>query len=161
MSSHIRANVPFVGVVIAAEKGKQLDPDTRREIADYVAERFDVGERVELTVRPYKSKRSLAQNSRYWALLTVGAESIWGDKSLAEDLHDEIAHLLLSLPPCEKTGMRRRMRTPKLNTSEFTVYMDRVAEKLIEFGADLTAWDEESRRMDTEGSVTRRTEAAA
>ena len=84
----------------------------------------------------------------YWALLTVGAESIWGDKSLAEDLHDEIAHLLLALPPCEKTGMRRRQRTPKLNTAEFTRYMDDVACKLIELGADLSAWDSESKRME-------------
>lgn len=133
----------FVGDV--DERGK-LESDVRVQVADYI--RTFAGTRIEINVRQYKSKRSHAQNARYWALLTVGAESIWGDKSQAESLHEEVAHLLLALPPCEKTGLRRRMRTPKLNTAEFTVYMDRVAEKLIEFGADLSAWDEESRRME-------------
>lgn len=148
MKRDMRANVPFVGVVVNTPKGKRLDDDTRLEIADYIAERFDAGDRVEFTVRPYKSKRSLAQNSRYWALLTIGAESIWGDRSMAESLHEEIAHLLLALPPCEKTGLRRRMRTPKLNTAEFGRYMDDVACKLIEFGADLSGWDKEANRME-------------
>ena len=95
---------------------------------------------VEVIVRPRQSRRSSAQNRRYWALLAVGAESLWGDPSLAEDLHEEIAHLLLALPACEKTGLRRRMRTPKLNTAEFTRYMDLVERKLVEFGADLSEW---------------------
>ncbi len=68
-----------------------------------------------------KRKRSSAQNRRYWALLTVGAESIWGDVSMKDTLHEEIAHLLLGLPPCEK---------------------------LIELGADLTGWDYELQRME-------------
>ena len=147
MSREVRPNLPFVGDVVPGKSLKVLDADTRQLIAAFIDERFEVGERIEVVVRRYKSKRSLAQNSRYWALLTIGAESIWGDRSLAEDLHEEIAHLLLARPPCEKTGLRRRMRTPKLNTAEFTVYMDAVTDKLIELGADLTKWLEESERM--------------
>lgn len=139
-----RRREPFVGLVDA--DAKALDPKVRRQIADYIA--TFAGETIDVDVRLHKSQRSLSQNARYWALLSVGADSIWGDRSQAETLHEEIAHLLLALPPCEKTGLRRRMRTPKLNTAEFTVYMDRVAEKLIELGADLSAWDEESRRME-------------
>lgn len=104
------------------------------------------GKRVEVIVREKKSRRSLPQNARYWALLTVAAESLWGDRSLKDSLHDEIAHLLLGLPPCAKTGFRRRQRTPKLNTAEFAKYTDLVVDKLIELGADLSAWDEETRR---------------
>lgn len=104
------------------------------------------GERVVVSVRKKGSARSLPQNARYWALLTVAAESLWGDRSLKDALHDEIAHLLLGLPPCPKTGLRRRQRTPRLNTKEFTTYMDQVVDKLIELGADLSEWDQETRR---------------
>lgn len=148
MSRDVRPNLPFVGDVVPGTSCKVLDADTRQQIAAFIDERFDVGERVEVVVRRYKSKRSLAQNSRYWALLSVGADALWGDRSLAEDLHEEIAHLLLALPKCEKTGLRRRMRTPKLNTHEFTVYMDLVTDKLIELGADLSSWDAETAQME-------------
>ena len=104
------------------------------------------GEAIE--IRKVRKARSSPQNRRYWALLTVAAESLWGDRSQAEALHEEIAHLLLALPPCEKTGLRRRMRTPKLNTREFAQYCDRVVDKLIELGADLTGWDEEERTQE-------------
>lgn len=134
---------PFVGQVDASGK---LDPDVRIQVADYL--RTFAGVPVEISVRQYKSKRSHAQNARYWALLTVGAISLWEDPSLKDDLHEEIAHLLLGLPPCPKTGLRRRQRTPKLNTAEFTVYMDRVADKLIELGADLSDWDAETQKVE-------------
>ena len=103
---------------------------------------------VEIEVRVARARRSGAQNKRYFALLTVGAESLWGDPSLAEDLHEEIAHLLLALPACEKTGLRRRMHTPKLNTAEFTAYMDLVERKLVELGADLSGWGEQERKQE-------------
>lgn len=95
---------------------------------------------IELIVRRKRSKRSLPQNRRYWALLTCAAESLgWDD---VEQLHEEVAYSLLKLPNCEKTGLRRRMRTPKLNTNEFTVYMDRAEALLVDFGADLSDWGE-------------------
>lgn len=134
---------PFVGSVDASGK---LDPDVRGQIAEYL--RTFAGLKVEINVRQYKSKRSLQQNARYWALLTVGAASLWEDPSEAETLHEELAHLLLALPPCPKTGLRRRQRTPKLNTAEFTEYMDRVEMKLVELGADLSEWDNVCRKVD-------------
>lgn len=131
----------FVGDV--SQSGK-LDTDVRVQVADYI--RTFAGGKIEINIRKYNSKRSLAQNARYWALITVGAASLWEDPSEAETLHEEIAHLLLALQPCPKTGLRRRMRTPKLNTAEFTVYMDRVERKLVELGADLSDWDQLIRR---------------
>lgn len=99
-------------------------------------------------VRRHKRKRTGRQNSRYWALLTVGAVSLWEDASMTDALHEEIAYLLLKLPDCPKTGLRRRMRTPKLNTEEFGRYMDMVANKLIELGADLSTWDAEVEKQE-------------
>lgn len=141
--SRRRRPFPFVGDVDASGK---LDPDVRGQIAEYI--RTFAGVKVEIEVRQYKDKRSLAQNARYWALLTVAAASLWEDPSEAETLHEEIAHLLLALPPCPKTGLRRRQRTPKLNTAEFTAYMDRVEMKLVELGADLSEWDNVCRKVE-------------
>lgn len=99
-------------------------------------------------IRKKRDQRTSAQNRRYWALLTVAAESLWGDRSQAEALHEDIAYELLKLPNDEKTGGRRRMRTPKLNTQEFGRYMDVVVDKLIELGADLSEWDQEVERQE-------------
>lgn len=129
-----------------SETGKlQMHADTRRAMEIWLLTL--AGAEAIVTIRKKVNRRSLPQNARYWALLTVAAESLWGDRSLKDALHEEIAHLLLGLPPCPKTGLRRRQRTPKLNTKEFTTYMDQVVDKLIELGADLSAWDEETRRV--------------
>jgi hypothetical protein len=94
---------------------------------------------------PQPKRRSLPANRRYWALLTCAAESLGWDDPI-EALHEELAHLILSLPPVN--GLRRRMRTPKLTSHEFTVYMDRVEAKLIDLGADLSDWGEHERRQE-------------
>lgn len=131
---------PIRAMVRPDGSGLSLTAEERVRLRQLAGRPIDIVER--------KEKRSGAQNRRYFALLAVGAEALWGDRSQAETLHEEIAHLLLALPPCEKTGLRRRMRTPKLNTAEFGKYMELVADKLIEFGADLSAWREEERRME-------------
>lgn len=97
------------------------------------------GKAITLTLARLTTQRSAAQNRRYWALLTCGAESLgWED---VEQLHEAIAQKLLALPPCPQTGLPRRMRTPQLETDEFGRYMDAVMRTLIDFGADLSDWD--------------------
>ena len=132
-------------VVAAPEDEGQLPLATRRIIVQYC--RAHVGTLLEIRLRPWKARRSTAQNARYWALLAVAATSLWGDPSDKDNLHEEIAHLLLALPPCPKTGLRRRRATPSLNTREFAEYTDLVADKLIELGADLSSWDAEAERV--------------
>lgn len=130
--------VPVWSAVVTTEGGIVIDSrDLYRRFVKTLS-----GQPVTVTVKKLTKKRSSAQNRRYWALLTTGAISLWEDPSQAEYLHEEIAHILLPLPADPKTGLRRRMRTPDLDTADFGVYMDRVAGKLIEFGADLSEWDQ-------------------
>lgn len=103
------------------------------------------GQALEIRIRPYKAKRSLAANARYWALLTLGARSIGYDD--VEELHEAVAWKLLRLPDDERTGTPRRHRTPNLNTTEFKDYCDAVERLLIEYGADLTGWEDEAERI--------------
>lgn len=133
-------------VISPVSSDAKLDPAIRQQLA--TALQTYAGRTVEITISEKRNRRSLAQNRRYFALLTTAAESLWGDRSMKDQLHEEVAHALLGLPPCPKTGIRLRMRTPKLETPEFAAYMDRVADKLIELGADLSTWDEEARRME-------------
>jgi hypothetical protein len=103
-----------------------------------------VGQTVE--IRAWKPKRSHKQNARHWALLTVAAESLWGDRSEKDTLHEELAQMYFALPPCPKTGLRRRRRTPQTNTQEFAQFHEWCVQKVIKLGADLSAWDEEAER---------------
>lgn len=131
---------PIRAVVSADGARLILGPDERPFLVALA------GQSVE--IRQKREQRTSAQNRRYWALLTVAADSLWGDRSQVEELHEDIAYELLKLPSDARTGGRRRMRTPKLNTKDFGAYMDRVVDKLIELGADLSEWDDEQRRME-------------
>jgi hypothetical protein len=125
----------FIGRV--GEDGK-LDPDVRVQVADCI--RTYAGYQVHLTVKKYRPQRSSQANRLYWALLTVGAESLGYDT--AEELHDACAWKLLRTEDDPLTGTPRRLRTPGLNTQEFSDYVAKVERLLIEYGADLTGWME-------------------
>lgn len=126
----------FTGAV--DERGR-LDPDVRGQVAEYI--RTFAGKRIDVKIRAEKRQRTLKQNARHWALMTVAAKSLWEDPSEKDTLHEELAHLYFALPPCPKTGMRRRRRTPDANTKEFAEFHEWCVDKLIELGADLTEWD--------------------
>lgn len=104
------------------------------------------GQLVEVIIRKWKAKRSTRQNSRYWALLTIGAKEL-GYES-AEELHEGVAATVLALPPNERTGFPRRKRTPSLDTQEFGEYMEAVERVLVKAGANLSGWDREAERME-------------
>lgn len=136
---------PFVGSVDASGK---LDPDVRGQIAEYI--KTFAGLRIEVKVKQHKDKRSLAQNARYFALLTCGAASLGYDS--VDDLHEDVAMKLLRIPDDSPLETPRRRRTPRLNTAEFGHYMDAVERLLIEYGADLTHWHDEAERLAAEAA---------
>jgi len=132
----------FVVVDTPTDDGRLSDVSRGRILAHL---RRYAGQPQEIRIRPYKAKRSLAANARYWALLTLGARSIGYDE--VEDLHEAVAFKLLRLPDDERIGTPRRHRTPNLNTTEFKDYCDAVERLLIEYGADLTGWEAEAERI--------------
>ncbi len=121
-------------------------PDTIRLVIAGRLRRY-CGKPVSIEIKAYRRKRTTKQNRRYFALLTLGCKELGWDPNETTKLHDEIAHILLPLPPCPITGIRRRRHTPQLETVEFNNYMDDVARILIGYGADLTDWDEEERKQ--------------
>lgn len=104
---------------------------------------------LDIEIRRHRSKRSLKQNNRHWALMTIAAEQLWGDKSEKDTLHEELAHMYFALPPCPKTGMRRRRRTPDTDTKEFADFHEWCVDQLTQMpDVDLTEWENEARRLE-------------
>ena len=131
----------FVGEIA---DGRIVLPESEKaRLRDYAK---GLSGRVVVSVRPFRSQRSLKQNSRMWALLTVAAQEL-GEHSV-DDLHESVAMHLLRLPDDEKTGLPRRKRTPKLNTAEFAAYTDQVE---MFFRADLRlsldGWEHEAEQL--------------
>lgn len=103
--------------------------------------------KVVVTVRPFKSQRSIKQNARHWGLLTVAARELGYDS--VEDLHESVCMHLLRLPDDEVTGLPRRRRTPKLNTAEFAEFTEAVERFFrCELRLDLTGWHDEAERVE-------------
>lgn len=83
---------------------------------------------MQMEVKEYKKKRSLAQNRLYWGpwLTTIAKELGYLE---TDDLHEEFAKIFL--PPEFYKGLdgelhRRRMSTTKLKVGEFTEYLTKI-----------------------------------
>ena len=72
--------------------------------------------------------------------MKLGSESLGYDDPT--ELHEALAFKLLRLPDDPITGSPRRQSTAKLNTAEFVAYADAVERLLIDYGADLTGWEQ-------------------
>lgn len=81
---------------------------------------------MEVTVRPYKSKRSVEQNRLYWGVYLKTIADHTGHT--AEELHELFKAKFLyreNLTVCG-TDLPMFASTTKLNTREFTDFLDRV-----------------------------------
>lgn len=133
--------------VVAGSEGHISDEQRGRILATL---RMYAGAELDIEIREHRRKRTNPQNARHWALMTVGAKALWEDPSEKDTLHDELAHLYFGLPPCPKTGMRRRRRTPNTETKEFAEFHEWCIGKLIELGADLSDWESETQRIEAD-----------
>lgn len=81
---------------------------------------------VMVTAQKYKSKRSDAQNSRYWSFVTGLADHIGISK---DEMHDILKFKFLS-DDLELNGemMRKLKSTPKTDTKEFSEYCEKSEE---------------------------------
>lgn len=93
------------------------------------------GEPVEVIVRPRKSKRSIEQNKRYWALLREVSATVWVD---GRQFSDEVWHEqfkrwfigMVDMPDGSMVGIS----TTTLSVAEFTDYMTRIEHWCVEQG---------------------------
>lgn len=143
MALDVSRAVPFVGVMVRTETGRTaLDPDTRLEIADYLAERFDVGDRVEFTAKPYKANRSQKANAYLWGVVY---ELMAKDQEMtAGEIHDAMCERFLPDVATQVaffnklTGERLTIetdgrRSSKLKGEAFFDFVERVREFARDF----------------------------
>lgn len=93
------------------------------------------GQAVDVIVRPRKSKRSIEQNKRYWALLREVSATVWVD---GRQFSDEVWHEqfrrwfigMVDMPDGSMVGIS----TTTLSVAEFTDYMTRIEHWCVEQG---------------------------
>lgn len=97
------------------------------------------GQAVEVIVRPRKSKRSIEQNKRYWALLREIAATVWIDgRQFSDEVwHEQFRRWFIGMdeivmPDGEVTV--RGISTTTLSVAEFTDYMTRIEQWCAEQG---------------------------
>ena len=91
---------------------------------------------LEVTHRPYKSKRSLDQNALYWKWLSVIKNHIYestGDTFTEDDLHDYYREQFLPVirKTINKTDIKRLTSTTKLKVADMSEYMQKIDERCI------------------------------
>lgn len=99
----------------------------------------DAGKGVEVIVRERKSKRSIEQNKRYWALLREVSASVWIDGRQFPDevWHEQFRRWFIG---CDEVVMPdgeivlRGISTTTLSVAEFTDYMTRIEQWCVEQG---------------------------
>lgn len=131
-------------IQIAAEwTGSRLEMD--REEFRRLCSGLPIGP-VVVKAEKLRPKRSTPANRRHFALMRVAARELGWDDEYA--LHDELAHKFLSLPPDEKTGMRRRIRTHTMNAGDFSRFTDTCERYFVaDLHLDLSDWVVEMERI--------------
>ena len=86
---------------------------------------LDVTQKWDVTVKPWKSQRSLDQNARYWKLITEFGEFCGYDK---DEMHEEVGRRFLSYEKPMPTGEIKTFTksTKKLNTKEMAELQDHI-----------------------------------
>ena len=87
---------------------------------------------MEVTIKPWKKKRSVQQNKLYWMWMGIISEEV-GHSS--EEMHELFASKLLPLESKEVCGevVNIRKSTTKLSVKEFTEYLLKVEAFASEF----------------------------
>ena len=104
-----------------------IDNNLRPNLKAWIAANGDY----EITVRPYKSKRSIEQNKRLWKIYQVIAESVWveGRRFSSEVWHEHFKGVYLGVEEIDMPNgdvLKRPLRTANLKTDGMTQYQDSI-----------------------------------
>lgn len=97
------------------------------------------GQAVDVIVRPRKSKRSIEQNKRYWALLREVAATVWVDgRQFSDEVwHEQFRRWFIGMDETimpDGEVVIRGISTTTLTVAEFTDYMTRIEHWCMEQG---------------------------
>ncbi len=86
-----------------------------------------------VNVIPKKSKRSLAQNARYWGFLTEFGKYLGYDKAEMHDLMRSLFLFEMVILPDGRES-KKLLSTPKENTAQMAEYMDAIERQAAQWG---------------------------
>lgn len=104
-----------------------IDDNLRPNLKAWIAANGDY----EITVRPYKSKRSIEQNRRLWKIYQVIAESVWvdGRKFSSEVWHEHFKGLYLGFEEVRmpnRAVIKRPISTAGLKADDMATYQNQI-----------------------------------
>ena len=104
-----------------------IDNNLRPNLKAWIAANGDY----EITIRPYKSKRSIEQNKRLWKIYQVIAECVWvdGRQFSSEVWHEHFKGLYLGFEEIEMPNgdvLKRPISTANIKTDGMTQYQDSI-----------------------------------
>lgn len=103
------------------------DEHMRKRVLDLIAA-LDLSRKWQVTVEPYRKKRSLSQNSLMWAWINEVAGHVREHTGMeADDVHEFFKQKFLPARVIELAGETVEHRTTtKLTTAEMSEYMDAI-----------------------------------
>jgi hypothetical protein len=108
----------MIPIFTAKTDGRTLTFDTPVRLQNYL---FNLkGQKLEVIVRKFRSKRSNNQNSYYWYVVLDTLHKHTGHSDY--DLHEMMKYKFLKV----HGEMEYVKSTTKLNTAEFEVYLDKI-----------------------------------
>lgn len=81
------------------------------------------GKKIQVSVRKYKTSRSLKQNAYYWGVI-VPIISDWVGEDDRESIHEALKEKFLKVRT--NKGLKIVQSSAKLTTTEFEIYLDKV-----------------------------------
>lgn len=104
-----------------------IDNNLRPNLKAWIAANGDY----EITVRPYKSKRSIEQNRRLWKIYQVIAESVWvdGRRFSSEIWHEHLKGLHLGYEEIQMPSgevAKRPISTANLKADDMATYQNQI-----------------------------------
>jgi hypothetical protein len=86
------------------------------------------GQEVDITIKKFRNKRSTRANAYYWVVLTYAGKELGYEP---EELHSTFKAMFNS----DRTGrLPKVMSTSKLNSQQFSEYLNKVIRRLAEVG---------------------------
>lgn len=101
-------------------KGFLLKPETKPTLHKHIDAIDLTAGYFSVDIRPYKSKRSLDQNSRYWKLITEAGAHFGYE---ADEFHQLMGYKFLRYAKNRREFIKS---TTKLNTAEMADYQDKI-----------------------------------
>lgn len=141
----LAAEIQGEGVVQGKGSGLllvQVDVKDRQKVMQFLTKFFTKkgweSRDVELDLRVWYQKRTLAMNSLMWALLSIMSMEVYQEFGHEEDLYQDMLDLYAPKSISRLSGKARNITSSNMNTVQMSVLIEGVFRTLAEIGIEVT-----------------------